>query len=469
MHLTIGDLVVYQTHPYVGNYHKIKISAYSDYTTPVMIVFKKTDNKKFDSETGKEVGEYIECLYYSSRDGKFIKKGFNSKDLVKIVEGSNSRKHYFKEINVKKLLESKGKVINGKNIDILIKEEFLHKRVSLKSVDLELHKVKINKEKENGDLVETNHLEFLPPVMTIIGHRFIDDKNKFCDRSGIPLLELKCKWYNSQSKSFSEEFIKLEALYEIDLKLSNGERNLLDDYYESVNSNDYFLVPLNESIKLEKSESEVRFMPIQVEDIIYKHYFYEALISNMFSNKKELMLLTDFISVIQNNILWGIEYPSYNEKYRSVKSCQFNKEEYYQISYSDKLRRNTKRVVKIVDTFFVITKIKDLLVELGLEKETDLDDNQKALLNLLKENNLVYFNSHSDDSSSIEIYSAIGESVFTLPISILESNNVEVLLQTNCLLREGKVRHFKKDGIYEIREIKNGKELFEEGLLVGIE
>ena len=468
MYLTIGDLVVYQTHPYVGNYHKIKISAYSDYTTPVMIVCKKTDNKKFDLEAGKEGGEYIECLYYNSREGKFLKKGFNSKDLVKITEEPNLRKKYLKEVNVKKLLETKRKVINGKNIDILIKEEFLHKKVSLKSVDLELHKVKINKEKENGDLVETNHLEFLPPVMTIIGHRIIDDKNKFCDKSGIPLLELKCKWYNSQSKSFSEEFIKLEALYEIDLNLSNGKRNLLNDYQESIESNDYNLVSIDKPIILEGSELQVKFLPIQVEDIIYKHYFYEALISNLFSNKKELMLLTNSISMIPNNILWGNEYPSYNKKYIGVNECIFQNDEYYQISYSDKLKRNTKRVVKVIETFFIV---KDLI-----EFVDELNDDDRILWfdielfnDLLEENNIFYFRRSTFETNYLDVYSHNGEMLLAFKKTLLGSKNIEVFLQTNCLLREGKVRHFKKDGIYEIKEIKNGKELFEEGLLIGIE
>ena len=52
----------------------------------------------------------------------------------------------------------------------------------------------------------------------------------------------------------------------------------------------------------------------------------------------------------------------------------------------------------------------------------------------------------------------------SLPKSIFKDDNVEILLSTNCLLRNGKIRNFKLKQILEVTEITNGESIFEEKL-----
>lgn len=468
MSLTIGDMVVFKTHPYNNNFHKIKIATYSDYTSPIMMVCKKSENKQYDSTTGKKVGEYIECIYYNSKFGKFEKRGLNSKDLSKLAQIKNERSHFLLGVNLVYAMEEQGKLISVKNVENFIKAEYLHKKVSLKSIDIELHKVKINKEKENGDLVETNHLEFLPPVMIVMGFRYLDEKNKFCEKTGAPLLEFKCKWYNSQSKTYSEEFFRPEFLVEIDLKLFNDDRNILNDYMDLKEGNSYSLVKLQKNIKLEDTDDVVTHSIVQIEDIIFKHYYYEACVSNIMTNKKEMNLLSHTIKLVSNNLIWGSEYPSYSKKcYKKVSDCLFQRGEFYQIGYADKLRRNTKRMVRVMETFFIITDQRELFTLLGLS-DIPLSKSQEELKAFVQASNLFFFEYISDDSKNIKVYSDDSSKFKILPVEILRCTGLDLLLQTHCLLREGRIRHFRLDGIYEVKEIRNGREFFEEGKIIDV-
>src|SRR5690606_40281237 len=111
---------------------------------------------------------------------------------------------------------------------------------------------KINREFKKGELIETNHLEFLPPIMTIIGYRFIDDKKKYCEETGEFNLEFKCKWYNSSTKSYSEEFIHYKAIYLIkETSELTEDTDPLTDALESINSNKLIKIKLENYLKLE--------------------------------------------------------------------------------------------------------------------------------------------------------------------------------------------------------------------------
>ncbi|WP_121966181.1 hypothetical protein [Myroides sp. N17-2] len=462
MALKIGDVVFYKTHPYTANDQDIKIAMYADYTAPIMVVNKKGEGEKFNTKTGRKAGEFVECIYYNSRDGKYVQKRVNAEELIKCRNSnirSEERRFFLKDIG--------SEYTTVEEIKKDIEEKYIFKQVVLKSVDLELFKHKINREKENGDLVETNHLEFLPPIMTVIGCKFIDDKDKFCSHTGEPAIELKCKWYNSQSKTFSEESFRIESLYLIDLKIEGITSDLLSEYKEQIESNSFNLIELKTPLGLEGTVGlSVKYSLLQIENIVYKHYFYEALVYNLLKNSKESILINKNINEIKDGDLWGTSYPdyAYRRYLNGITSYPIKENEYYQISYNDRMNRFTKRVIKVRDIFFVIEneKKKALYENLGWT-EGNISAENNEVKEFIDSSNLFFINSFGNSNVTIS-KDKEGERIL-VSSRLIKDKNIVILLETNCLLKNGEIRHFRLDGISEIRAINNGIDLFENGII----
>ncbi|QQU03584.1 hypothetical protein [Myroides odoratus] len=481
MYFNFGDVVVFKTHPYTSRNQNIKIGGYADYTSPLMVVNKRTENKYFDSITREKIGEILECVYYNSKTGKYESKRISSLDLVKCEDKvfAEERKKLLHdidinfEINKKKTLESQDKEITVKEIETHIKSNYFNVKVVLKSVDIELHKEKINREKDNGELIVTNHLDFLPPVMTVIGYRFYDEKNKFCQIEGKPLLEFKCKWFNSQLKTYSEEYLKVDTLYKIDLGLEVGEnsdkRNLLEDYSSYIDSNYYHQIKLKEPFELEEigldvGKTEIRNTLVQIEDITFKHYFYMALVDDLLKNKKDSILVSQ-INKIPDNELWGTRFPDYlNRRSTSIFSFEFKAGEYYYISYADKFNRFSKRVIKVREVSLFVSDKNKLIEDIGLNRKP-MNNNEKKLKDILSSEYNMFSIKLNLDNNMVGISIDSEQIKVTTSNTILHHSSVSILLETNCLLRKGKIRHFRLDGIYEIQSIKNGSDWFEEEIL----
>ena len=321
--------------------------------------------------------------------------------------------------------------------------------------------------------------------MTIIGFRYCDDKNKFCNKTGIPLIELKCKWYNSKLKTFSEEFFNVGVLYKInlhhDIKGKEGMENLLVNYRNFINSNFYHSVELKEYFDLEEyvpggvsnetnedlgtSKPKVKKVTIkntlvQIEDIIYKHYFYEALVSDLLQNRKTPILIKK-INSISDNVLWGEKFPDYlGKKNTNIFLFDFKEESYYYISYSDRFNKLSRRVVRVRDvTLFVSDKVK-LLEHLGLDKQ-GLTDENSALKELLDSNAHHFLLKLGLENGKVGLSARKGATDIVCSNKLLFNDYVNVFLEANCLLKKGKIRHFKLDGIYEAKEIIDGANWFE--------
>lgn len=452
-----GDLVVFKTHPYIKTHTNFKISAFPDYTSPILII-KDVKEKTFEKDTGRDSGQQLNCLYYNSRDGKFTEKWISSM-LVNEIYFSVTNHKILNEIDLKSEIEKSGKELTSKNYENHIRESYLNKKVTLKSIDLELFKNKINRTKENGELIETNHLEFLPPVMTVIGFKYSDEKNKYCEKTGLPLIELKCKWYNSNSKSFSESFFQYDIFYSIkETQELFEEKDLLADISESLDENLFFILPLEKKFPLElednskKIETFVSKTIAQSHSISFKHYFYQMNHFDYVTQKKSNITIDYSFETIPHNILFGKKFPNYDKGYKSkVSDCKFKVDNYYYIFYKDTFNNLTKRIVKIKELFIYIKDIKTF----------KKDYNELKSWKNNKDNSSVNFNFFED--GKIYIY-LDGEKIpnNTLPKTIFEDKNVEIMLNTNCLLRNGKIRNFKMNQILEIREITNQQNIFEE-------
>jgi hypothetical protein len=452
-----GDLIVFKTHPYIKKHSNIKISAFPDYTSPILII-KEVKYKSYEKETGRDNGQQLNCIYYNSRDGKFTEKWINSM-LVNEIYFSVTNHKILRELDLKSELVKLGKELTSKNYENLIRESYLNRKVALKSIDLELFKNKINRTKENGELIENNHLEFLPPVMTVIGFKYSDEKHKYCEKTGLPLIELKCKWYNSSSKTFSESFFQYDILYSIrETQELFDETDLLADISESLEENLFFILPLEKKFPLElednktKKETFITKTIAQSYSISFKHYFYQMNYFDYRTQKKSSITIDNPFATIQENILFGKKYPNYDKGYKSKASdCKFKVDNYYFIVYKDTFHNITKRIVKIKDLFIYIKDTKEFkktYKELG---SWNPDGNISSVNYKYLEDGKIFINLDGESISNN-----------TLPKTIFEDKNVEIMLNTNCLLRKGKIRNFKLNQISEVIEITDKQNIFED-------
>lgn len=75
---TTKGLFVLKTHPYNENIDNVKISGNPEYTSPILNLFEEKKGKH-DIDTGEHLGNQINCLFYDSKQGKFVKKLINKK------------------------------------------------------------------------------------------------------------------------------------------------------------------------------------------------------------------------------------------------------------------------------------------------------------------------------------------------------------------------------------------------------
>lgn len=447
-----GDLVVFKTHPFIDKHTNIKIAAYSDYTSPILVI-KEIKVKSSENETEKDSVKQLNCIYYNSKDGKFTERWYNSNLVNKIFFSVLNHKILF-NIDLKKELEDLNKDLSVENYENLIKSYF-NKKVVLKSVDIELDKIKVNRTKDNGELVETNHLEFLPPLMAIIGFKFSDEKTKLCKKSSLPFIELKCKWYNSSSKTFSESFFPYEILYSVietqDLFIEN---DLLSDINESIEENYFFNLLIPKPFKLEEDETNKNIIKTigHSESISFKHYFYQMNYFDYLTQKKSAAVIDTAFNKINENAIFGRKYPNYDKGYKSkATDCKFKIDNYYYIVYQDTFKNITRRIIKVTNLLVIIKDFKKFKKVYKDLESWDPDENPS----------FVNYDYLEDEKIFIHLD---GESIpnNTLPKTIFEDDNIEIMLNTNCLLRKGKIRNFKLNRISEVREIIDGQAIFED-------
>ncbi|OUL60727.1 hypothetical protein [Flavobacterium sp. AJR] len=408
-------LYVTNEHPYYEDVKSVKISGNPEFTSPIINVFEEK-NAKHDIETGKNLGKSLHGMYYDTKNGKFVKKWINGKLLTSV---SSVVDNDFLELIVfapeTKLKDAEEKFIN----------KYLSKKVTLHSVDVELNKIKINRSNSNGSLVETNHLDFLPPIMHVIGYRFTDEKKKYCDETGKLNIEFKCKWYNHVTKSYSEDFFPYQILLLIkpikDLQLTISGIN------DTINSNKLIQYPINKKFTLEgKEDIAIDYQIIEPREIIFKHYFHNLNSFDFLSQKDINVNQIKNLIQIDDNVIWGESYPSYiNNKKQDVSDCSFNEGQYLYVKYKDQFERITNRIIRI----------SQLLI---YGNDSNLHENVGIKLN--------------------EGFAEINKenwSQYPVKQKLIENGNISIIIKANCLLRNGKIRYFRLDGILNIKVIKN--------------
>ncbi|WP_294264763.1 hypothetical protein [uncultured Chryseobacterium sp.] len=391
---SIGDFVCLQNHPYFFKNQDIKIAANAEMTPPIMIVGEILDKDEYNPLTGKQSDIQLRCYYYSTKDGKYIDKWIKAEQLKKL------------EVNKTYLNIEKLNIIDDFDLEFL-KKSYLNKLVCLKSVDIELNKKKIFIDSSDGIRTnkENNHLEFLPPVMTVVDIVKNKEDKKFSStkpnhiEKDLSKYMFKCKWYNPKTSSYSEELIPSVILGIVD-----DQTDDLEKINSGINESYYIIINLKNNFELEDSSSTIFNNIIKPNELIFNHYYYKLNAFDYIKHKTSSYPLNDIITkgnIIdfrERSTIFGHTYPRYKTTFRPITANIFNDNEYYLIKYRDKSNKITNRVIKIMYK----------------EPYTDPDTNQD-----------------------------------------------EIFLVSNCLLRKGYIRHFKVSQILESTEIINGKNIFE--------
>ncbi|QNL48138.1 hypothetical protein H8S90_15140 [Olivibacter sp. SDN3] len=286
---------------------------------------------------------------------------------------------FIKEGDNKLLIEYKDKGAEE------VKKNLLGKMAILTNVDLELEKKKLWSDSD-GKLKKpkiNNLLDFLPPLGTIIDIKNNEDYQKYNEKSGKisyrkSKLSVKLRWFNNATSKYSEEYIPMIAIKTLSTELKSYSPTL------------HYLY--NSPSQLEENASKkVKATPFKIEDIIWQHYYYVYRFKNLFTNQlvtlkteEQLAKISDFNTLSADDI----ETLLHNSKFEFKKITDFfnvdNKEnlenKWFEIQYSDRNERYTRRIIYV----------NELIEE---EPET-------------------------------------------------ANSKTRLILKANCLLREGKTRHF---------------------------
>jgi len=367
----IGSIVSTKAHPFRQSSLDVFIASYNHFTPPLMIVAEKKYGTKYNMTSGEqEDNDSYKCFYYSTLSGTIEENWFKKKELNVISEGEPSFFEESKNISLEKL-----------------KAKFFGRMAILSTVDLELGKQKtwLDSDSEKEKSKVNNLLDFLPPLGTIIDFKLSDDYQKYNEKEGKishrkSKIMVKLRWLNNITAKYSEDYFPMVAL-----KLIDKETLDLKNYNPKL----YYL--LEEKLQLEgNGRGSILRVPVRFQRVVWIHYYYKYFFTNLFNLNT---IESDSIKHTEPLDLSAVlEVSSYSWDALVYFSMERNvdvKDKWYEIEYSDKNERYTKRIIKVIE----------LTEELQEDKTT------------------------------------------------------KRILQANCLLRNGKIRHFRVSRIKSYREL----------------
>ncbi|GAA4153125.1 hypothetical protein GCM10022217_08440 [Chryseobacterium ginsenosidimutans] len=371
--IKLGDLYSLKNHPFELGFTDVKISALAVMTPPILVVSEILNSpKEYDSETGKEKHKQIRCIFYSHKTHRFENIWFDTNILKEIFQEEEENEV---EPNGEIKTTKKIKIEYPKSLSLeTIKEKFLHTQVILKSCDYELGKLKttfIKTDHKSSQKINA-HLDFLPPVLTVIDVKINDEKANYNPKTGnlrklSSVFLLKCKWYNPSSASFSEDFIPIEAVQVIQIASS------LENISKLITDKEFIKHDLREPIILENG-LKLTHTYKQPLELIFNHYKYKLKYFDFFRSKISEMDLSEFITdddsaQFNDFIIKKIpEYDSSNPKLASVVEFDFDENKYYRITYKDTFDRITVRIIYIKKFISKKIIIADCLLRNGEER-----------------------------------------------------------------------------------------------------
>lgn len=395
--IKLGDLYSLKNHPFGSGFTDVKISALALMTPPILVVSEILNSpKEYDSVTGNEKSKQIRCIFFSHKTQRFENNWFDLNILKEITDVN--QEEYEESLRDEGDTQTKNlsKLTYSKTFSLEdIREKFLNNQVILKSCDLELGKLKTTFSQTDQRSVDkiTAHLDFLSPVLTVIDVKVNDEKIGFNPKSGNPkkissIFLLKCKWYNSFSGSFSEEFVPIETVEII------SPENSVELVSRLISTKEFIKQNLKESIKLEGGK-ELKHTYVRPVELIFTHYKYKLKYYDFFKSKILEMDLSNFITdddsaKITDLILQKIpDYDSSLQKFNSVIDFPFVEQNYYRITYKDTKDTLTERIIYIKKFVPKIIIIADCLLRNGQERHFRVSDSSILKIETLEQK---YFN-----------------------------------------------------------------------------
>jgi hypothetical protein len=385
--IKIGAILSLKNHPYnIGN-TDVKISALAQMTPPLLVVTEILNNSgEFDTETGAKKLKQIKCVFYSHKTHKFENYWFNAEQLTPITGNNISSKistDNGDSVEIKTGDEDDFKSIgieNPKKLSIIdLKKEYLNRQVILKSCDFELGKQKSTFEKNGNNSTQkiNAHLDFVPPVLTVIDIKQNDEKITHNPKTGnqkkiSSYFLLKCKWYNPALSVFSEEFLPIEAVNLI------SELQYTNDVSILISSNKFLRLDLNSQIELE-GKKKLMHTYIKVIDLVFNHYKYTVNYFDFFRSSYDKIDLSQVnlkntqVS-LDDIILEKVpEYRKDKQDFTLIKDYEFEKGKYYKITYKDVFGTVTSRVIFVKEYIKEKIVIANCLLRNGEERHFRID------------------------------------------------------------------------------------------------
>lgn len=372
----IGSLCSLINHPYTLENTNVKISALAQMTPPIMVIVEfLTPDFNFDTESGDKKKKQVKCIFYSHKTNKHETFWFNIDQLKLISDNSFAAKLQSKELseNEKNMLEIGIEYLKTLSIKE-IKDQFLLKQVVLKSCDLELGKKKTTFEEEDSKAKSkiNAHLDFLPPVMTVIDVKVNDEKIKYDSKNGnqkkiASNFLLKCRWFNPNSSTFSEDFLPIESL---DLVELNSE--LLKEINDCIN--DKKLIEFTYNCPLELSSGiDIQNTFIQPIELIFNHYKYKLkyydFLKSVYSEVDLFEVTIDDLKDSEDFVIGKTpRYDAAASDFLTTNNFEFTISQFYRITYKDAQDRVTKRVIYITEFIKNKVVIADCLLRNGEER-----------------------------------------------------------------------------------------------------
>ena len=392
--LNIGDLVSLKSHPF-NIFNESLIGAFVDNTPPIMVISEVLKSNSYDTES-EEVD--IETKKAKKLPNQYLCYFYSSKT-------STFEKHWFKENEIERINsdtdETNKEEIKKTEDKVSLLNKYKDNLIVLKSADLELGKKKTtwSRTKEEDINKTQAFLEFIPPVMTVLdvveNKNFnkdrVNPKNGEIKRESCKFL-LKCKWFNPIKQTFSEEIIPYKIL-----QLVEFNSNKIESIENGINTKNVFqLIEKDLNISLENSRYSFNKYIIELKEVVIQNHLIKIFYKNLINNKIESKIIEN-LEIIDSEKEFkqfvDSEFPNYsNSEYNNPLKLEWQKDKFYKIDYLDKKGKFTTRI---------ITNCK---VE---EFETE------------------------DDEKDVKFVIA------------------------NCLLRDGKIRHFRVSNITARSELKD--------------
>lgn len=344
--LNIGDLVSLKSHPF-NIFNESLIGAFVDNTPPIMVISEVLKSNSYDTES-EEVD--TETNKVKKLPNQYLCYFYSSKT-------SSFEKQWFKQNEIKKIdsdIETNQEKVTKTEDKVSLLNKYKDNLVVLKSADLELSKKKTtwSRTKEEDINKTQAFLEFLSPVMTVIdvveNQNFnkdrVNPKNGEIKRESCKFL-LKCKWFNPIKQTFSEEIIPYKIL-----QLVEFNSNKIESIENGINTKNVFqLIEKDLNISLENSRYSFNKYIIELKEVIIQNHLMKIFYKNLINNKIESKIIEN-LEIIDSEKEFkqfvDSEFPNYsNSEYNNPLKLEWQKDKFYKIDYLDKKGKFTTRII----------------------------------------------------------------------------------------------------------------------------